>query len=428
MVVVVIDHHTRVRSGALGHRASTADERAEFIELLSILGAGAVRADRGEQVIRCWNSEQHAHGDRRASLSVNPERSIWCCHGCGRRGGLVALRRAAGRERHQRSRSRHLHASAHLRALASPGADVLAHIPPAAIEALQRRTGRYKRREPLQRHLRALLAALVVRIDAEHSTRRVRFGQVDAMRCGVHPVVWSDLLDLLVHLGCEIERGQSGRLIAPGEGRGKHGALIATVVSISDNPLPSTTSTSQPDTGRVIRVRPEETLRASLAIRAPRAPVGPSLSRSPALASLLATFGRYSEPRAATGGTGGEVVVETLTIADLVATFGAPIRRTLRRAEVEGLVRIVRAGRSHGLVALTDLGEHVLDRDHLAGAERMEALADARERSWASLQERHRPRCARPRDAAPYRPHAPGLVIHEQTGEIVSISALRGAR
>lgn len=417
--------HYRTRVGI--RRESTADERAEFVQILRTLGVERLRADILEdQSIRCWSHKDHRRGDRSPSLSVNLRYSLWCCHGCGRQGGLVALRKAAGRERHH-VLNRNLQASEYLRALATPGADVLAHIPPAAVEALQRRTGRHKRHHVLNRNLRQMIAALCARIDEEQSTTRVRFGQIDALRCGVRHQTWSDLLDLLGHLGLNIERGQSGRTLgALSAGRGRHGALAATLVTVTDNPLSFSDSPSPTDRARVIRKRPEATTAAALATRAPQRPGLLTLSRSPALADLLVSFGAYEDERAATGGTGGRVIVDTLTIGDLVTQHGQQIRRLLRRAEHLGLVSIIRSGRSHGLVTITALGCETIERDHRAGRARMQALADAHQRAWAEVQKRHRERarCARHADS-PWVHHAAGFVIHQTTGEIVAIADLR---
>ena len=268
----------------------------------------------------------------------------------------------------------------------------------------------------LNRNLRQLVAALVSRIDAEQSTSRVRFGQIDALRCGVRQQTWTDLLGLLTHLGVQIERGQSGRSIrALSGGRGRGGALNATLATVLDNPLSHSQAPHSSDRSVVIRNRHEATITAALATKSPADIGSPSLSRSPALAELLTSFGMFMEPRAATGGSGGDVVLETLTISDLVSVYGNRIRRTLRRAETLGLVQIVRAGRSDGLVCMTDLGDVTLQRDHLAGAERMEHRAVQYEQAWSAYLQRvaQRSSCDR--------------YIDDSTGEIVHTSPLTRA-
>lgn len=414
MVTQNVDAQTHRRNSK---RTSTADERSEFIELLQALNAGPVRQDRDEQDIRCWNRAAHSHGDRRPSLSVRPSRSVFHCKGCGIHGGLTDLRRHAGRHRGQRSTTRHLRSADHLRTLGSPGADVLSLIPADAVARLRDRTGRHKRDHVLNRNLRAVIAALVGRIDDERTTRNVKFSQVDALRAGIRPQLWCDLLDLLPHLGLDVERGQSGRnLRALSQGRGQSGALAVTLVTVRSetyDPMSHHSSPVSADIGRVIRKRPEATIAAQLATKATPAD-GPSLARSPALADLLVSFGMFSQPRPATGGTGADTIIDTLTIADLVAMNGKRIRRTLNRAEQMGLVSVVRAGRTHGLVALTDLGIDVLERDYQTGRDRMDEQADRQMERWADYLKR----VNSARTVAVDDP----FVIDDQTGEIVRFS------
>ena len=386
------DHNSRA-TRCKSTRASTPDERAEFIELLQMLGAGAIRPDRDEQTVRCWNGNGHAHGDRNPSLSIKPSRSVFHCHGCGLHGGLVDLRQHAGRQSTQRSATRHRASTEQLRQLASPGADVISMIPSAAIEQLRERTGRHRRDHVLNRNLRTMIAAALHNIDIEQSTRNVAFGQNDALRCGIRPQLWSDLLELLPHIGLRVTRGQSGRCLHHRlNPRGRNGALAVTLVSY--NPRSTHHAPHRADISRVIRLRPESTIAAALATKSTPAD-GPTLSRSPALADLLTLFGHYRTTRVATGGTGGDTIVDTLTISDLVAINGKRVRRTLRRAELLGLVSVMRpttkrgaVSRYHGLVALTDLGIDVLERDTANGRERMHELATRAEQVWAQYLDR----------------------------------------
>ena len=70
-----------------------ADRRDEFLVLLERHGAKLSRVSGGRGVIRCL-----FHADQTASLSIDVERALFHCFGCGVGGGLLDLRRLLGDE------------------------------------------------------------------------------------------------------------------------------------------------------------------------------------------------------------------------------------------------------------------------------------------------------------------------------------------
>ena len=114
--------------------------------------------------------------------------------------------------------------------LASPGSELLARIPPAAIADLRARTGRHKRDRPLQRNLRRMVAAVVARMDAAQRTQGVRFTATDALELGsIRAETWADLVPVLEHLGLSVSIGESGRVCR--RGSGVRGRLLATTIT-----------------------------------------------------------------------------------------------------------------------------------------------------------------------------------------------------
>src|SRR6266571_1543073 len=52
-----------------------------------------------QQMAHCTRTDCHAHGDRDASLSVNVEKRVLCCHACGLEGSILSLWDQLGWER-----------------------------------------------------------------------------------------------------------------------------------------------------------------------------------------------------------------------------------------------------------------------------------------------------------------------------------------
>jgi len=430
-------------------RLSTPDEVNEFRSLLRQLDRDLPERE-GWHRVRCWHAEAHAHGDRDPSMSVNTSLCWFVCRGCGIRGGLAALRRTAGTSGPAEGAPALFAALDALALLGSFGSELLGQIPPEALDALRSKTGRHKRDRPLEANLRTLLAAVAERMTLVGRTVRVQFSALDAHAAGIRPNTWCDLLDLLPHLGIEVHRGQSGRCIGRGvRGRGRGGMLAATELSVVSlvwlHPIVkgermSIREGKSRGISREIPADPSATLRAARAVRAPlSADDRPSLSRRPAVARLLADLETAPDVLPAAGGR--IIRPGSLTLAALVQTHGRSVRRTVRTAELLGLVEIVRVARTGtssraGWVELSDLGREVLAADSAAGAARLTAEVFERRRRWHDHQRRilsersERARCRAVTHAggalAPWAPHAHGYVRHVQTGEVVSLVTLRG--
>jgi hypothetical protein len=76
--------------------------RDEFVELLQRHGASLSRIRGSRGVIPCI-----LHQDRTPSLSIDMNRGIFHCFGCGAQGGLLDLRRLLGDETGSRTTPRH---------------------------------------------------------------------------------------------------------------------------------------------------------------------------------------------------------------------------------------------------------------------------------------------------------------------------------
>lgn len=410
--------------------ASSPAQQAEFAALLSELGATVRHGDHWQR-IRCWNHSAHSHGDRKPSMSVNTRTCGWRCHACGIRGGLTGLRRQAGRTAPTHSRPNVTALTARLARLAAPDSDVVAAIPPDAIERLQARTGRHKRRHVLNRNLQALLAGIVTAMKDANSTRRVRFTATDALRHGVRAETWHDLLEVLPYLGIGVNRGQSGRYLnGARRGRGKAGRLLATTVTAKTEYLSAVLEEHHySQHSGVFRNGLAITLATSVATRAP-VPTDdtPSLNRRPAVARLVMTLALHETEAPATGGARHRP--RRMALDELEALYGAGIRRVIRRAVADGLVhhgRIVAEHVVRETVALTDLGAMVAERDEVAGSLHLCALAHKAEQRLHDFQtrlleadERHRQRHEQapwqwPADAK-YRRTATGRLVDADTG------------
>jgi DNA primase len=77
-----------------------AKEKIPTIDLAERLcGPGGLRKAGKERVGRCPLPD---HEDKTPSFTVNPEKSVWFCHGCSRGGDVVELARLAwGYEKHE---------------------------------------------------------------------------------------------------------------------------------------------------------------------------------------------------------------------------------------------------------------------------------------------------------------------------------------
>lgn len=446
--VTPFPHDSSARSIGAG-RPSTPDEVREFRSLLRQLDRDVPERE-GWHRVRCWHAEAHAHGDRDPSMSVNTSLCWFVCRGCGIRGGLAELRRTAGTSGPAEGAPALPATIEALARLGSFGSELLALIPSEALDALRSKTGRHKRDRPLEANLRTLLSAVAERMTVVGRTVRVQFSALDAHAAGIRAETWCDLLELLPYLGIEVHRGQSGRCLGRGgRGRGRGGMLAATEVStvllVSEYPnvkgkRVSIRESESRGIPKRIPADPSATLRAARAVRAPlSADDRPSLSRRPAVARMLADLETASDVLPAADGR--MIRPGSLTLAALVQTHGRSVRRTVRTAELLGLVEIVRVARAGtssraGVVWLTDLGAEVLAADSAAGAARLTAEVFERRRRWHDHQRRilsersERARCRAVTHAggalAPWAPHAHGFVRHVETGEIVSLVTLRG--
>lgn len=60
-------------------------------ELISLFGLRNARRSGRNLVASCPYSQNHAHGDRNPSFSINVDTGLWICFGCGEKGNLVKL-------------------------------------------------------------------------------------------------------------------------------------------------------------------------------------------------------------------------------------------------------------------------------------------------------------------------------------------------
>lgn len=411
-------------------RPSTPAERAEFVQLLDLLGVDRVRNRDRWQSVKCWNTTAHNHDDRHPSMSVSLSTCGFRCHGCGIKGGLIALREHAGvTTGTNRSRSVTTNLTA-WSVLASPGSNILDHIPAHVVTDLRQRTGRHKQDRTLARNLRRMLAAIVHVMTCAERTSAVRFTQADALELGIRAELWTDLLPMLQHVGIEVTIGQSGRTCR--RGRGQRGRMLATTVTAKTDYSNVTSgmgaSSSFIQHNGVIRNgRHAATIAASQATRAPvtRDTDRPTLNRRPAMAELLADLDTYTRPHDITG---APITPGIRTLSDLVDAHGPNIRRTIRTAAHLGLVVVA----GHALVAITELGTDVLGADAAAGARRSADDADQIRQRWEHDQAHTIPEMRRQAAAnrlagchTPWVPHTPGHVVHVDTGEVVTINELR---
>jgi hypothetical protein len=375
--------------------ASTAEQITEFVALLAELDVH-VQARAGWQKAKCWNKAGHANGDRTPSMSVNVTTCGWRCHACGIRGGLTGLRRQCGRTAPNGTSRPNVKAlTARLARLAAPNADVVAEIPLEAVERLQERTGRHRRRHVLNRNLQALLAGIVTAMRDNGSTRRVRFTATDALRHGIRAETWHDLLEMLPYLGLNVNRGQSGRYLAGARrGRGKDGRLLATTLTLTktEYPLAAEQTHHYSQQSGVFRNGTHVTLASSVAVRAPLPKdETPSLNRRPAVARLVMTLALHESEAPATGNQGWTHRPRQMALDELVKLYGNGIRKVVRRAERDGLVhrqRLQADDFTLDVVQLTDTGSMVAERDEIAGTLHLSALAHKAEQRLQDFQER----------------------------------------
>ena len=375
---------------------STPEQVDEFQRLLADVLDVHVHQRNGWQRVRCWNADSHKHGDRTPSMSVNVMTCGYRCHGCGIRGGLSALRRQCGQNAPGNERPSVKAMTARLAALAAPTADVVALLPDDVVTRLRERTGRHKRRHVLNRHLQAMVAAIVTTMQDNDSTRRVRFTATDALRHGIRAETWHDLLDVLPHIGVRVQRGQSGRrLNGARRGRGRGGKLLATTVTLTKSEYSLTAEQVTPysqHTG-VFRNGIHVTLASQVAVRAPLPDDDtPTLSRRTAVARLVYTLSMHETPAEATGTYAAMVKPLRMRLDDLVNLYGRNVRRTVRTAEADGLVRRDRL-QADGYVGdeyvtLTELGQSVADRDEIGGTLHLAALAHKAEARMQSFLDR----------------------------------------
>jgi hypothetical protein len=417
----------------------------EFVSLLEVLGSPA--RHRGQHSIRCW-----AHEDRSPSLSVNPSRCVWYCHGCATGGGLRELRDAAGIRTETRGGAAPLGA---LDRLASPGSDPLRMIPVEVLEEFRRVTGRHRRDTVLSDNLRRLLASIHARCTETQHTYRVRYSATDALAYGMRAELWQDVIALRLRLGnrtapliswlgIEVTVGESGRRCRAGSGKG--GAFRSTEITLGQIPSISLSEYPSLDGRRseegkknnmrgipnsLTRISSEATLAASLAAARPRGSV-PTLARRRAVALLLADLAFTESEIPVSGGQMSHP--GTRLRADLVGRYGKRIQRTIRHAEEHGWVTVARIG-SEALVGLTEAGLLRLESDieigRTAAADRVHRV----QRVWAETQKQiiENRRTARRRIACahlggmstPWIPFGPDQVRHYLTGEVTSLSNLR---
>lgn len=372
-------------------RRSTSEEQAEFLSLVRSLGIQP-KQRQGWQPARCWNRAAHAHGDKRPSLSLNLGACWFHCHACQMKGGLVEARRHAGQERPERGRLVSLDEIARC---ADFDVDPLRFIPQVEIDALRARTGRHKLDRALTRNLRLLIAAAVRAFDQTGKATGVRFTSADAMEAGIRPQVFTDLVRLLPWFGIDVEVGESGRTCSKKALNRKRPHLKATVIqrkkaktyysflkfsaSVSSSPAPSFPHLTS--TTKSTRLRRDAVIAAGQAVKTESKSYG-SLRRSHAVAALLADLDSFRSVIPASGGSIGRT--GSRTIEELVNAHGPSVRRTIRKAELKGLVVVVR---SLGTVTLTRVGERVLRRDVENGREREATRAAKIRENWKGAQE-----------------------------------------
>jgi hypothetical protein len=439
---VVWNHATRTHTVPPDIEASLNDE---FRGLLEHLGV-SLRHDR-QQTVRCFLPE---HPDRTPSLSVNPSRRVWHCHGCGARGGLRELRARANLTPRERSRVSVPVALARLAESCRPGADPLALVKAAAVEELRARTGRHKKDRTLSDNLARFLAAIHEQMREAESTSGVSFSVLDASRVGIPSGLWQHFMALrldalggkpILSVWVEVTLGESGRCARRFRGTGKGGAFRATEVTLRD--------CAYPDLGgertELVRDRPpfrgmhnsevstpvRATVLAGLAASVPRSD-SVSLHRRRAVALLLADLA-YSTS-VVLESNGRTSMGEGRTVGELVDRYGERVRRTIRAAEFFGWVDMPVRLADTGLVYLTPEGLDRLQTDVARATFYRNDLADRRAAIWAEQQRNLRELATlRARhvaqvhavEGAPWVSCGRDRVRHVETGEVRELASLR---
>ncbi len=412
-----------------GSRPSTTQEKTEFLELLNALGVRRIRrSEKGWQSVQCFRLHAHAHGDRKPSLSVILDTCGFHCHGCGIRGGLVALRQHAGTGA---PRGQIAPAVFPLARLGSLDAHPLSLVPVEEVEELRRKTKRHKRDGRLNDHLRLLLAIIAERMIEEGHTRNVRFTATDARLGGLRVETWSDLLPLLHNFGIDVSVGECGKKVH----LGKVEAVKATLVSLApirNTPVAtsgagSAVTTSTPSASSTGEYSDFDspghrvTIQAAQATQRPSHKVKPdcatvkfpvNLKARPTAALMVGVLANLHREIAASGGA--RTVSETTTIGHLRTLFGSRTWRAVHSLESLGMVKVARSGRSHGVITLTDEGRRVWERDVERGIDALCGQVTKQLTDWLKKQDEARRR---------YRARTQSAVVDFVTGEVITRNA-----